>query len=284
MTFQPALPMGGFAGWQFLKRTMETQQANFARSPVVQRETEYFRERIGQIETAEDLVKDSRLLRVALGAFGLQDALPNRFFVRKVLEEGAEDPRSLGNRLSDKRYLEMARAFGFGDEGGIDKRPDDFVDRMVKAYTTRQFEVAVGNQDENLRFALNLRRDLADLASSERSERAKWFAVLGQPPLRKVFETAFNLPKGFGAIDLDRQLTILQERTRRSFGDGSISQFADPDKIEGLARQFLLRAQIQDGGFNGLTRGASALQLLQGASSPALQILQGATTPGFGRF
>ena len=268
MMFQPALPVGGFAGWQFLNRTMETQQENFARSPVVQRETAYFRERIGQIETAEQLVGDRRLLKVALGAFGLQSDLPNRFFIRKVLEEGAIEPKSLANRLSDKRYLEMSRAFGFGDFDTPNTRLSDFADRIVQAYQSRQFEVAVGTRDENLRLALNLRRDLADLAGSDRSDRAKWFSVMGQPPLRQVFETVFNLPKSFGALDLDRQLGVLQDRTRRSFGDARLSQFTDPDKVEDLARQFLLRAQAAEGGINGGTRGAAALQLLQGASFP----------------
>ena len=271
MTFQPALPIGGFAGWQFLNRTLETQQANFNRSPVVQRDTEYFRERIGQIETAEQLVNDRRLLKVALGAFGLENDLPNRFFIRKILEEGSIDPKALGNRLSDKRYLEMAKAFGFGDFDTPNTKLSDFADRILPGFQSRQFEVAVGNQDENLRLALNLRRDLAELAGSDRSERAKWFAVLGQPPLRKVFETAFSLPQGFGAIDLDRQVTILQERTRRSFGESSISQFTDPDKLENLTRQFLLRGDLQNASFGGFTRGAAALQLLQGAMGPGLR-------------
>lgn len=271
MTFQPALPIGGFAGWRFLNRTLETQQANFARSPVVQRETEYFRERIGRIETAEQLVNDRRLLKVALGAFGLDADLPNRFLIRKVLEDGTTNERSLANRLTDPRYREMSRAFGFGDGETLNTGQGGFADRIVTAYRTRQFEVAVGNQDNNLRLALNLRRDLADLAGSERSERAKWFAVMGQPPLRQVFETAFNLPRSFGALDLDRQLSILQERTRRSFGDGSVSQFANPDRIEDLARQFLLRADLQNSSFTGFSRGSAALQLLQSAPLPGLR-------------
>ncbi|MGY6410400.1 MAG: DUF1217 domain-containing protein [Alkalilacustris sp.] len=272
MTFQPALPFGGFAGWQFLNRTLEKQQANFNRSAVVQRDTDYFRERIGQIETAEQLVNDRRLLRVALGAFGLDADLPNRFFIRKVLEEGAADPKSLGNRLGNKRYLEMSRAFGFGDLDTPNTKLSDFADRILPDYKGRQFEIAVGNQDQNLRLALNLRRDLADLAGSDRSERAKWFAVMGQPPLRQVFETVFNLPQGFGALDLDRQLTILQDRTRRSFGDAGVSQFSDPAKIEELARQFLLRSELQNANIGGFTRGAAALQLLQGATAPGLRL------------
>ena len=266
MSFQPLLPSGGFGGWQFLNRTLETQKAQFARNPVLQRDAEYFRANIGKIDTAADLVADRRLLKVALGAFGLDADLPNRFFIRKVLEEGTLEPRSLANRLSDKRYLELSQAFGFGDFDTPRNKLSDFADKMLQPYKARQFEVAVGAQNETMRLALNLRRDLADLAASDRGERTKWFAVMGNPPLRQVFETVFNLPQAFGAMDLDRQLDILTERTRRSFGDGGISQFADPDKIEDLARQFVLRSEIREGMINTSTRGAAALQLLQSAT------------------
>jgi hypothetical protein len=64
-------------------------------------------------------VGDRRLLEVALGAFGLDDDIRNRFFIRKVLEEGTTSPsRRFANRLSDKRYLALAETFGFGDRPG----------------------------------------------------------------------------------------------------------------------------------------------------------------------
>ena len=265
MSFIPALPIGGYGGWRFLNRTMETQQAAFANSAQTRRDTEYFRERIGQIETAEQLVGDRRLLSVALGAFGLQDDLPNRFFIRKVLEEGTLEPRALANRLGDKRYAEMSRAFGF-DLGVPNTGLSDFPDRILRAYETRQFEVAVGTADENMRLALNARRELAELADRDSSERTKWLTVLGMPPLRQVFETAFGLPQGFGALDLDRQIGVMQQRSRSAFGAEGVSQFGDPERTEQLVQRFLVRAELAAGTISGMARGSAALQLLQGAA------------------
>ncbi len=268
MSFQPALPIGGYAGWQFLKRTMESQQAEFARAPAIQRDTEYFRSRIGEIASAEDLVGDRRLLRVALGAFGLDDDLPNRFFIRKVLEEGTEERRALANRLSDTRYREMSAAFGFGPGASAGAREPGFADRIVAAFQARQFERAVGTQSEDMRLALNLTRDLAKLAGRDSSERSKWFTVLGNPPLRQVFETAFGLPRGFGMLDVDRQVEVMQERSAKSFGAPSVSQFADPGKMEDLVRSFLLRGQLASGGIDPNTAGFAAVQLLQPLRAP----------------
>ena len=265
MMFQPALPIGGYAGWRFLNRTMEAQQASFARSPQVTRDLEHFRARIGEIDTAEALVSDRRLLRVALGAFGLEADINNRFFIRKVLEDGTLDPGALGNRLADKRYLEMSRAFGFGDFDVPRSKLGDFGDRIAQAFVTRQFEVAVGGQDENLRLALTLRRELGDIAAREAGERTRWFSVLGNPPLRKAFETAFGLPASFATLDIDRQLSVMQTRARGAFGDDSVAQFADPERREALVRRFLLRADATGagGGLSPTVPGSAALQLLQ---------------------
>ncbi|MFC7702617.1 DUF1217 domain-containing protein [Plastorhodobacter daqingensis] len=203
-------------------------------------------------------------MRIALGAFGLQDDLNSKFFIKKVLEGGVENPKSLANRLADKRYFEMASAFGFGGTGAAAVTENGFADKIIGLYQSRSFEVAVGESDENLRLALGLRRDLAALARKDASEDTKWFTIMGAAPLRKVFEVAFSLPKSFGTIDIDKQLETLKQKSRQAFGDASVSQFADPERIEALTRRFLLRADLAavSQQFSG---GSIALQLLQSA-------------------
>jgi len=99
MTFQPVVPLSGYAGFAFLERTLETQQQAFNSSASIQRDTEYFLENIEKVETAEALVNDRRLFTVALGAFGLSDDINNKFFLQKVLEDGTLDPDALSNKL-----------------------------------------------------------------------------------------------------------------------------------------------------------------------------------------
>ena len=73
MNFTPVVPLGGLSGWALLSRTSERQTDLFNKSPQIVRDTEYFEQNIAKITTAEGLVSDRRLLRVALGAFGLQE-------------------------------------------------------------------------------------------------------------------------------------------------------------------------------------------------------------------
>ncbi len=84
MTYTPVLPVTGYAGWTLLNRTMAKQTAAFVKSPEIKRDEDYFRANIGKINTAADLVKDRRLLTVALGAFGLDADINNKAFIITV--------------------------------------------------------------------------------------------------------------------------------------------------------------------------------------------------------
>ncbi len=261
MGFQPIVPFGGMAGWAFLQRTRAAQAAAHEAAPAISRDTAYFAEKIGSIDSAADLVGDYRLLKVALGAFGLDDDLPNKAFIRQVLEGGSIAPDSLANRMVDKRYLAMTEAFGF-DLGTPRTRLSDFADEILSSYRGRQFEIAVGEQNPDMRLAMTLPRDLGTIVESDNTADGRWFAVMGNEPLRKVFETALGLPSSLAILDIDRQLGVFRERAAAVFGSGEVSQFADPDRLEDLNRLFLMRAQIADGGAS-MSPGAVALTLLQ---------------------
>jgi Protein of unknown function (DUF1217) len=261
MTFSPILPQSGYAGWAFLKRTMVTQKATFTATAPLRRDEDYFRAKIGAVNTADDLVKDKRLLRVALTAYGLEGDVNNTYFIKRVLADGTLTNGALANKLADKQYQKFSAAFGFGDFKTPRNKLSDFADKTLALYETRQFEAAVGTQSTDMRLALNIERELPALAKKTVSEDSMWYAVMGNTAMRKVFEQALSLPASFGAIDLDRQLATLKTRTESMFGSPSVKQFTDPAQVEKLVRQFLVRSG--EGVASGTTRGAMALQLLQ---------------------
>ncbi len=265
MSFQPVIPFAGYTGWSFLTRTREAQQAAFEQSPTMRRDLAYFEENIARATTAEALVSDRRLLSVALGAFGLSNDLENRYFIRKVLEDGTRGNDALANRLADKRYHKLSRAFGYGDLAVPNTARSDFPEKIAAMYQNRRFEVAVGRKAPDMRLALNLTRELGPLATDDSSDTTKWFTVMGSGPLRKVFETALGLPSSFGALDIDKQVGVFRDKAARAFGDGTIAQFADPARQEKLVRLFLVRSQIADGS-GSLDSAATALALLQNAA------------------
>ncbi|MEM9370573.1 MAG: flagellar protein, partial [Pseudomonadota bacterium] len=88
--FAPILPATGLVGFKLLEQTQTVQREIFDRQPEIARDTDYFRETIATVQSAGALVEDRRLLRVALGAFGLDEEIDKRAFIRKILEEGTE--------------------------------------------------------------------------------------------------------------------------------------------------------------------------------------------------
>jgi len=262
MTFQPIVPLTGFAGFAFLQRTLEAQQDAFDQSSVVQRDTDYFLEKIETIDSAEDLINDRRLLSVALGAFDLTDDINNKFFLQKILEEGIIDPDALANKLADTRYQEFAKAFGFGDFDTPNTKLSTFGADIVNRYQTVQFEVAIGTQNDDFRLALNATRSLSDIATDDLSLDGKWFTIMGNAPLRNVFETAFGLPSSFSQLDLDKQVETFKDKANSRFGSNDPEIFADTVVREDLVRLFLLQSEV------------AALNTQQSSRNIALQLLQ----------
>lgn len=259
--FQPIIPISGLAGWAFLQNTLPTQKTAFNSSGEMTRDTAYFESEIANVKSADDLVSDRRLLRVALGAFGLQDDLDSRFFIKTILQEGTSEHSALANRLSDPRYASLAEAFGFDRAEGSRVNESGFAAGITSSYRERQFEVAVGTQNESMRLALNAKRELLSIATSGESDRSQWFRILGTPPLRQVFETALGLPDGFGQLDIDRQAAVFEEKSKQKFGLQSLADFAKDTVREDFIRGYLVRDQIKSFGFQ--SSASIALNLLQ---------------------
>ncbi|VDC20346.1 DUF1217 domain-containing protein [Pseudogemmobacter humi] len=259
MSFAPVIPAEGYTGWLLLKKTLPAQQQAHRASVVNQREAEYFRRNIGTVTSAGDLVADRSLLKVALTAFGLEEDLNAKAFIKKVLSDGVSSSDALANRLADKRYYAFARALGLDGTQVPATLEDGFANAMIDQYYARQFESAVGERNSSFRLALNAEREIAALAGSSASENAKWFTVMGNKPLRQVFESAFGLPSGFGRLDIDQQLKVLKSRAQSLFGSASFSQFTDSGKMEKLVRNYLVRDSLSTAS---VSPAQSALQLL----------------------
>ena len=260
--FQPVIPTTGLAGWRFLQQTYDRQFETFTKSVSLQNDTDYFRENLSKMTTAEAFVSDRRIMTVALGAYGLEDDLDNRFFIRKILEEGTVDDDALANRFSDGAYAELSKAFGFGPGEIQTTGLSSFTETVIAKYEAASFEIAAGQQDPAMRVALYAQRDLDSVVNLEVSNDAKWFNIMGDGPMRQLFETALGLPSSVAGIDIDQQLELFKDKASAVFGSDEVSQFADKDLQQDLITRFVVRDQIKT--FNSASSsGAIALTLLQ---------------------
>lgn len=267
--FTPAVPLGGYLGWRVFQNSADRQFEIFQKSPQIIRNMEHFRENIAEADTAEKLVDDRKLLTVALGAFGLEEEINKKAFIRKILEEGTDDSSSFANRLSDPRWRQFAKAFGYGNFTGANVGVPSFREKVANDYLERSFEVSVGEVDPNMRLAMNFRREIAAIANSATVEESGWFQIMGQKPLRAVMEGALGLPSSIGSADIDKQKDLFARKAEQIFGGKSPAVFKDPLKVEDALRRFFVQSEIQ-GGPTASTPGAGALSLLTGQGGGAL--------------
>jgi Protein of unknown function (DUF1217) len=243
MSFSPVLIGTGYAGWSFLKRTLTSQQASFAKDAQVKRDEDYFRANIGKVKTADQLVGDRRLLKVALGAFGLDADIDSKAFIKKVLTDGTLTTDALANKMADKQYLAFSAAFGFGDFKTPRTALSTFPDEILTAYASRSFETAVGEQDGDMRLALNALRELPALAARKNSDDTKWYSIIGNTPMRTVVQAALGLPSSTANLDIDQQVAMFKSRAQSVLGSSAASQFTDTSKVETLIRRYLVKTQ-----------------------------------------
>lgn len=118
MAYTPIIPASGVAGYTYLNRTRSEQQALFRAGPAMQRDVDAFSAQIQDVHSSDELLDNYQLLKVALGAFGLDDDLGNRGFLKAVLDSDPSNQDSFVNRLADKSYLEFAKAFNFAGRAG----------------------------------------------------------------------------------------------------------------------------------------------------------------------
>ena len=210
MSFQPMIPLAGIAGWRFLQRTQASAAGRLREGPRVSSDVAYFAEKIGAVTTAADLVADRRLLKVALGAFGLEGEIDKKAFIRKVLEEGTT-ARRLANRLTDQASAGSPTPSASAIPAARTPATPASPRRSSPPTRPAPSRSRSARADNDMRLAMNFRREIAELAA-QGEDGASWYTVLGSKPLRQVFEKAFGLPKQFAQIDIDRQRDILPTR------------------------------------------------------------------------
>ncbi len=105
--------MNTLTSYQLIARDIPKAISQVQMQPMVKRETDYYLANIGKVKSVEEFVKNDRLFKYAMKAFGLEDMSYAKAFMIKALKEGVTDPDSFANKLTDKRYAQFVAAFNF---------------------------------------------------------------------------------------------------------------------------------------------------------------------------
>ena len=107
-----------FTSYSLVANNLTRALATTAAEPVTARETQYYKDHVGDIKTVDDFMKDTRVYNYVMKAYGLEDMSYAKAMIRKVLEGGIDDSqKSLSKSATYSRFRTLATAFNFVRSG-----------------------------------------------------------------------------------------------------------------------------------------------------------------------
>ncbi len=198
----------------------------FIKRSDVQRDITYFKENIGNVESVDDLFKDTRLLNFVLSAFDLESESANRGKIRKILESDLSDEDSLANRFSDTRFLKMAQALNIAEDGVSTLTSDSMVNSLVDKYQQLEYERHLDEQAPGVRAAIEFSRRIQDATST--------VSLLADSVLREVVTVANAIPKEIAYQETEAQVTAVERKV-------DLDELkSDPDAVEKMVSRYLV--------------------------------------------
>jgi hypothetical protein len=251
-----------FALYQRLAKSDTTKQvAQFAQTPAVKKEIEYFRQKAATVKTVDEFLNDPRMLKFALSAYSLEGEMQFPARIKKVMTGDPKDPKALANRLADPRFREINKDFALGQLGTANLKLTKFVDGIVGKYLTNEYEKKLGEQNPALREAAYFKRKIG--------EAKDVYGILGDKVLRAVVTETLRIPPEVANQSVEKQAELVKKGFR-------MDKAKDPVYIDQFVKRFLVmrdRADMEQGGGSSVDtlNGNAALAMLQ--NSGRLNIL-----------
>lgn len=260
MTQPIIIGLSGVAGWKVLQNSEAKKKEVLAQSADVTRELGHFRDRIVITNSVDDLVDDYRMLRVALGAHGLQSDIGNRAFIKKILNSDLSDERSFANRLGDKRYKRLAESFDFiGKKIPTKKAKADFVNQLGLEQADKKIQsLAIKIEklvaDATSRGDANAGAANSSVSTPEQSDaqnkyldRLSLEKLIGNDDFRKVVKGALSVDEDFDSYPKTEQLRQLMRGAKAELGVESYEDMLKPENIGRLVWTYAYNGQREAG-------------------------------------
>ncbi|MDI4234871.1 DUF1217 domain-containing protein [Bradyrhizobium sp. Arg237L] len=124
-----------YASYNSVVRNLQQSLTRVAQQPDVTRSAAYYKDNIGKVKTVDEFLKNDRLYQYAMKAYGLEDMIYAKAFMKKVLESNLLDANSFANKLTDKRFRDFASAFSFTGSDTPVAQSSNQTDEMIGLYT-----------------------------------------------------------------------------------------------------------------------------------------------------
>lgn len=205
---------------------------------LAEEEVLYYRERMGEIETVDEIIADARLVEFIAVSEGLAYEDLADGVLGLLLRSNLDDSESYANSFEDVRYQKIAGSFSFDELGRIEQSSAAGVQSergLVEAshlYVTQSIEEEAGETEVGARLALYFAR-MAPTVNSV-------YEILADEALGQFVRTTLSLAEETASADIDKQAQLIESRLE-------IQDFQDTEKVNEMINRFLVLYDLQNG-------------------------------------
>ena len=193
------------------------------KDPMTKREIEYYQANIKKIKTIDEFIKNDRIFKFAMKAYGLEEMSYAKGLFKKLLQEGVTDRLSMANKMSNPLYKEFAKAFNFKAKGHAATSEASATTEAEQRYVQMTLEKKEGEQNQGVQLAMYFKRKASSVTTT--------MGLLADKALLKFVQTTFNIPQSASKADLDIQVRNLEKHI-------NIKDLQDPKKVDKLIQRF----------------------------------------------
>ncbi len=207
------------------EKTQSTAVAKQAKEPQTKRDIDHFNAVLAKAKDVKTLLADPVARKVLLTANGLGDQTDFAALATKALQSDTTKPGSLASKLSDSRWLTLAKTYDFANKGlSVLKQPGAST-AVTSGYAEVQWRQSLDETTPGLSAALDFRSRAATVKTVD--------DILGDANLRKVVTTALGIPQQIAFQPLLAQENAISSRL-------DLTKLKDPKFVEQFARRFLV--------------------------------------------
>ncbi|WP_284179988.1 DUF1217 domain-containing protein [Rhabdaerophilum sp. SD176] len=205
--------------------------ARFAKSATVEKEIEYFRERVGNMATPEDFLKDYRLLKFVLTAYDMEDQLEYPARIKQILRDDPSNSNALVNRMTNAGYRTINADFSFFSKGTEKLKDTSFIDGVIEKYKNARYEISLGELNPAVSDAMYFQRKISSVKNG--------YEIIGDPVLFDVALTALNLPRSAAATKVERLKVTIESKL-------DMEKLSDATYTRKLVERYLVLKDVQN--------------------------------------
>lgn len=216
-----------------------------AKTPDVSLQTKYFKENLGKLSSIDAFLNNRRLFNYAMTAFGLGDMTYAKGMMRKVLEQGVDNPKALAHTLHNPNILAFAKAFDFAGKGAGVTASVALADDVAARFVEQSLQAQQGKQNPGVQLALYFRERAPSVTSV--------YGVLADKKLLQVVQTALDISPMTSVQPIDTQARLLKSKI-------DVADFQDPKKLNAFITRFAAMYDTQNAGaVSAETAGSNAI-------------------------